>query len=268
MLAITSTVWGGDDYVPFVWDRWLRDRDGVVLVATMAEEVVGLQHVELQQDGDAWLEGIRVAEAARGQGAGEALVEAGLGWARDMGCTAARLAVASENAASNRLSEKAGFDIAGRFRTVRGEAGGTRGTDPVRIAQPFEEQTVLDLLGTSRYRYPADYTEGWTAYRLTRDRLRLLLATHAVLLAGATGNEAVVIATASTERVSLRLGLLAGPREGIEALGRWLRARAAEAGVAAVRGTLDAPLDTIEALGAAGFASGDVDMLLRERRLN
>lgn len=267
MLTITSTVWGGDDYVPFVWERWLRDRNGVLLVATIDGAMVGLQHVELQPEGDAWLEGIRVAENARGRGIGEALVERGVVWARDMGCAAARLAVASENAASNRLSEKAGFNIVGRFRTIRGEASGTAASASARIAQLFEEQIVVDVLETVGHPYPAYYTEGWTAYRLTRERLRLLLATHAVLITGVAGHEAIAIATASDERVSMRLGLVAGPTEGIEVLGRWLRARAVEAGIDQVRGTLDAAPEAMEALDAAGFGRGDVDMLLRERRL-
>lgn len=268
MLAITRTVWEGHDYVPLVWNRWLADRSGVLMTASIDEEVVGLQHVGLQPDGDAWLEGIRVAEGARGRGVGKALVDRGVDWARDMGCAVARMAVSSDNGPSNRLSEKAGFDIVSRFDTMRAEPGGVVTATSVRIAQPFEERRVLDLMESAGYRYPADYTEGWTAYRLTRERLRLLLATHAVLIAGTVGDEAVVIATASSERPSIRVGLAAGTGAGIRAAGQWLRTRADEARLGSVRGTLDAAPEVLEALGAAGFSRGDDAMLLRARHLN
>lgn len=267
MLEITRTVWGGDDYVPHVWERWLHDRDGALLVATHAGQVVGLQHVQIQPDGDAWLEGIRVAETVRGAGVGEALVEHGLAWARDMGCAAARLAVSGDNAASNRLAEKAGFGVAGRYRTVRAEAEPAPQEPSVRLAQPFEEESILQLLDAAGYPYPATYTQGWTAFRLTRDRLRLLLATHAVVLCGQPTN-AIAIATTAPDRPSLRLGLAAGSPSGITSIGRWLRAQADRTRIARVRGTLDASGDVLAALRDASFQVGSEDMMLRERRLS
>lgn len=51
MLHITRTVWEGHDYVPFVWDRWLRDPNGAVLVADRDGRAVGLQHAVLHLDG-------------------------------------------------------------------------------------------------------------------------------------------------------------------------------------------------------------------------
>lgn len=269
MREITRTVWDGDDYVPFVWDRWLRGHNGSLLVATQDGQVVGLQHVEVQPDGGAWLEGIRVAEAVRGQGVGEALVERGVSWAREMGCPAARLAVSSENAASNRLSEKTGFRVTGRFRGMKAGAE-TFGVESiaVRLAQPFDDEAIIDLLEIAGYTYPATYTEGWTAYRLTRKRLRLLLAMHAVLVAGGVSPEAVAIATASNDRPSLRLGLVAGSPAGIRAIGLWLRDAAQSARIPTVRGTLAAGPESLAALTEAGFLPGNEDMLLRERGLS
>lgn len=268
MFRITRPVWEGNDYVPLVWDRWLAGRDGIVLVATVKGAVVGFQHIQIHHDGDAWFEGIRVAEEARGQGVGEALVDRGLAWARDMDCTAARLAVSSDNEASKRLSEKAGFEVIGCFRTVQSEAAEVPVQTDVRPAQPFDEDAVLELLERAGHVYPATYTEGWTAYRLTRRRLRLLLAMHSVLIAGREAPEAVAIATMPADQPSFRLGLVAGSAVGITELGRRLRVEISRAHLPRVRGTLDASREVLQALEGAGFSGGQVDMLLRERRLS
>jgi len=42
MLEITRTIWDGQDYVPYEWDRWLHDASGCLAVAELSGRVVGL----------------------------------------------------------------------------------------------------------------------------------------------------------------------------------------------------------------------------------
>lgn len=264
MREITRMVWQGTDYVPLVWDRWLDDARGMLQVATLDGQVVGFQHVAIQPDESAWLEGIRVAESAREAGMGRALLDAGLEYARLAGCAAARLATASVNPASTRLAERGGFRERARFRPL---AATTNAADPqqgVRLAQGFDLDAVMALAERSGQPF---YTEGWTAYRLTRDRLRLLLNTQAVALIGANSIEGMAVATCREPFRVLRLGFLAGSNHAMRALCRWLIQRAAATGLAPLSGNvLVGP--AVEAAQAAGFArAAEMDMVLYERQL-
>jgi RimJ/RimL family protein N-acetyltransferase len=209
MLAITRDVWEGHDYVPRVWQSWLRDHRGILLVAEIGGEIAGFQHVAVHPDRTAWLEGIRVREQMQGAGVGSTLLAAGIEWARFNVLEGVRLSTASANPASNRMAEKAGFRAVARFESVRVSAGNNR-ERRARPARPDEFDEVRGALGDTCY-----YTEGWTAYRLTDDRLRLLLATNQVLVAGRDGPSAIGIATSTPQRLEPRLGLLHGTIEGM-----------------------------------------------------
>src|SRR5947209_8664445 len=95
MREMTRHVWAGTDYVPHVWNRWLRDSAGWLMVATLAERVVGLQHIDRQPDGTAWIEGIRVAEDLRDRGIGGRMLECAIEWAREHDSPWLRLATTS-----------------------------------------------------------------------------------------------------------------------------------------------------------------------------
>jgi GNAT superfamily N-acetyltransferase len=265
MLQITRDVWDGHDYVPYVWNDWLGGDCGALQVATRGGEVVGFQHVSLLPDGSAWLEGIRVATGLQGGGIGSALASAGVEWARSMGCPAVRLATSSTNEASNRIAEKAGLRERARFQRAEATAEPRSGCE--RIALPFELERVWEWLRKAQIEF---YTEGWTAHRLTADRLRFLLAVHAVAVVGSeTSIDALAVATASERHSALRVGLVAGSPSSVTELGSWLRGRAHGAGLAAVRGPVNADESGLLALHGAGFdAEQKWSMILRELLLD
>lgn len=259
MCDITRAVWDGDDYVPFVWSRWLADSKGYLMVAEESDgRVVGLQHIEVQPDGTAWVEGIRVAEAARNRGVARCLLEAGVHWAQAHHCTRLRLSTTSENPASNRVAEHAGFRMVGRFPSVHGPAQRIGIDDSrVRVAAAAEFGTVTRFLANALALPPSRwvYTEGWTALTLNDERIRLLLAVHAIVVRGQGSFDALAIATSSTDRPALKLGLLCGTEDGMAAICAWLRAQAYVTGLPAVRATVAANVAAERALASAGFES-------------
>lgn len=267
MLAITRNVWNGTDYLPFVWERWLYEARGLVIVAAIDNRVVGLQHMALQPDGSAWLEGIRVAEDARRRGVGEALLAYGVAWSRQMGSPAVRLSIASHNPASNHLACKGGFRVVGTFLACSAAPGGLPKQRCVRVAHAADARRILDFVRRTAHAPESApfYTEGWTAYRLTEERLRLLLVTNAVVVVGDSEIDGVAIATATVARAALRLGFLAGDRDAATALCNWLRAAALEARLPRIRATVQVDATGIESLQRSGFdRSEDVRMLLYE----
>ena len=59
----------------------------------------------------AWIEDVVVDEAARGQGAGQALVEAALTYAKKLGCRTVDLTSRPSREAANRLYKRCGFAL-------------------------------------------------------------------------------------------------------------------------------------------------------------
>lgn len=271
MLRITRRVWDGTDYVPFRWQRWLNDSSGFLCVAVWNGRVVGLQHTSVQPDGTAWMEGIRVDETMRSRGVGAAMLERGLGWARDAGCSVARLSTSNENPSSVRIAQKSGFREVGTFDVLAGTTSpSARPAHRVRLAHAgdLEELNRLLLHDWNRDDRVRFYTEGWTAYALTAQRLDLLVAVHAVALVESDGIAAVAIATASIGRSVLRLGYLGGSADGMTALGGWMRAQAHTATIEQIRAVLPSATDSIDTLNSTGFfADPAFAMVLWERRL-
>jgi RimJ/RimL family protein N-acetyltransferase len=267
MIQLTKDVWGGHDYVPTVWERWLHDPQGFPFVAVSGGRVVGLQHAAMHPDGSAWLEGIRVSEEERGRGVGRLLVEAGLAWARDVGATALRLSTSSGNPASNRLAEGAGLAVVDEFRGLGRRAEGPVREDlGVRVAGTVDAPAIRTWLADRGAPVAPFYTEGWTAYRLTPERLQLLLSRNAVAVFAPQGIEALAIATCSAHSPVFRLGFLKGSGAGVDALLAWLPGEAARMGFERVWSLLSVHSKESGALETWGFRPREdsSSMLLRE----
>ena len=56
------------DYIPLVWDKWIRDPSGCIFVVTIDDVPVAMERVVLMSDSEAWWEGLRVSPQYRGQG--------------------------------------------------------------------------------------------------------------------------------------------------------------------------------------------------------
>jgi GNAT superfamily N-acetyltransferase len=250
MLRITRDTWGGNDYLPYVWDEWLEDPGGLFMAAVIDGRLAGLQHAALMSDGTAWLEGIRVDPDLQGRGVGSMLLDAGVQWARTMACPAVRLSTSDQNPASNRMATSKGFLQVASFRTAEAEQLLSGSPGDVRVGLPSELPAVFDFLQEQGAKF---YTEGWTAYRLTPDRVALLLATGSIALVGEQALEAAAVATFTGRRPILRLGLLAGSADGMERIARWLPSRAAGAGLTAVRAQVLQKDGALEAMSAAGY---------------
>ncbi|MDP8958782.1 MAG: GNAT family N-acetyltransferase [Actinomycetota bacterium] len=88
--------WG--DYVTGVFDDWLRDPKGRVMVACdPADRAVGMARVTLLSPREAWAQGARIHPGFRRQGIGKRLNDALCAWAAQRGARVMRLAVEEWN---------------------------------------------------------------------------------------------------------------------------------------------------------------------------
>lgn len=135
VLAFCARTWGNDgDYIPYVWDRWLGDTHGVLLVALAGERPVGIVHMRMMSGDEAWIEGIRVDPAERRQGVGRVLTSRALAAAHERGATVARLFTDHDNLASQGLVAHFGFTRVAEV--VRHEAPALELTETLEDAAP------------------------------------------------------------------------------------------------------------------------------------
>jgi GNAT superfamily N-acetyltransferase len=109
--------WG--DYVADVFDDWLEDPAGVVIVGELDGAPIGLGRVAMVSPAEGWAQGMRVHPEHRRAGVGTAISEAMWDWARIAGARIVRLAIDERNIASQRQAEHMGFRRVNSWR--RGE---------------------------------------------------------------------------------------------------------------------------------------------------
>ena len=186
-MSFIKDVWGGHDYIPSVWDRWLSDRRGKVFVVDADGVPVGMNRVKFLEDGSAWFEGVRVHPGFRGRGLASMLGEHSMRFAADRGAGLFRLTSGSRNRAAHRQISRILFREIARFSvyappkgkkpTPRGEA--TRAT-------PSELSTVMALLGRAEeFKLGRGvFWHDFAAASLTRDVVSGLLGEGAVWRSG------------------------------------------------------------------------------------
>jgi ribosomal protein S18 acetylase RimI-like enzyme len=115
VMALTSRIWEGHDYVPFVWQEWLEDAQGLLAVAEYAGRVVGLVKLSWLGEEDWWMQGLRVDPDLQGQRIASHLHDYVLeDWQRRSGGVL-RLATSSQRLPVHHLCDRTGFHKAGEF---------------------------------------------------------------------------------------------------------------------------------------------------------
>lgn len=110
VFELTRTIWEGHDYVPFVWNDWLADTEGLLAVAEYGGHTVGLGKLTRLTEKEWWLEGLRVNPEFQGRGIGSRLMLYLYDhWEKNFGNTV-RLATACYNLTVQHLNERFGFN--------------------------------------------------------------------------------------------------------------------------------------------------------------
>lgn len=110
VFAFTARTWGdAGDYIPDVWDDWLANPDGALLVGALGGQPVAIAHVLMAAPEEAWISGVRVAPTVRRQGVARVMVSRSLARAHQMGASVARMFTDATNIPSQRLFAGFGF---------------------------------------------------------------------------------------------------------------------------------------------------------------
>jgi GNAT superfamily N-acetyltransferase len=123
LMSFIKDVWGGHDYVPRIWDEWLKDETGKMLVVEADGVPVGMSRVEFLEDGSAWLEGARVHPNFRRRGLASMLGEDSIRIAMNRGVKVFRLTSWSLNKTAHRAIAGMNFKESSRISVYEPEKG-------------------------------------------------------------------------------------------------------------------------------------------------
>jgi GNAT superfamily N-acetyltransferase len=122
MLALTAQIWDGHDYVPQVWDDWLLDSVGRLMVAEMQGRIVGLGKLTCLALDQWWVEGLRVHPDLQGRSIASHMHAYLLRTWEQIGSGVLRLATSAKRLPIHHLCYRTGFKQVAEFSAFRAPA--------------------------------------------------------------------------------------------------------------------------------------------------
>lgn len=150
LMSFIRNVWGGHDYIPHVWDEWIRDDSARMFVLEADGRPVAMNRVRFLEDGTAWFEGVRVHPDFRGRGLATILGENSMRLATGKGISLFRLTSNSRNRSSHRQVGRMGFREVARFSVYEPSARKKLVRSPgVRKATTADVDEVIRVMRAS-----------------------------------------------------------------------------------------------------------------------
>ncbi len=286
VLAFCDRIGGEQDYVRWVWEDWLREERegrGTLLVGVLDGRSVGIIHMRMLSEDEAWIEGIRVDPDVQRRGIARVLTSKAMVAARERGAAVVRLFVDAGNVASQGLVARFGFTRVAEvvYYSAPALEGAPRADDGARLVTAGEDDferiwAWLEQSNLTPFNGGVEIAD-WAARAVTEPVLRAHLAAGEVwLLQGQGTIQALAIATGTAgaaegedDESTLEVQYLDGASEGIGRLALSLRRVAAERGLAQVELWLPDLLILADAMAGAGYArpEGDEVVYLYAREL-
>ncbi|MEM3789310.1 MAG: GNAT family N-acetyltransferase [Candidatus Bathyarchaeia archaeon] len=267
--------WSWGDYIPRVWDKWLREPNGKVFVATLGGVPIGIQHITIDKPDEAWLSGARTAPQYRRMGVATAITVKCLEYAKRMGVKVARLATESDNVAALAAIQKMGFKLVAEFVEMTLEKVSSGDGVSSSWASLNQLNDVWSYLQSSEvYRRAAGlYTVLYHWYSLDRHDLeRFFEREKAVTYSGKDGAIRSLIlvddAVSSEWREnSIQTCYVDGDFEAILDMAKFLLAQCQTKGIKKVYGFTCNHKPITDALEKLGFKKPETKVIIFEKRL-
>jgi hypothetical protein len=148
VLELSSHIWEGHDYIPYVWDAWLAEPRGLLAVAEYGGRIAGLGKLTYLSQGQWWLEGLRVHPEFEGRGVASHINDYLLDVWNRIGQGCIRLTTSSERVKVHSLSAHRGFIKTGEY-SVYGAPVIDEPVDTFTLVLPDEIPQVLEYIQRS-----------------------------------------------------------------------------------------------------------------------
>ncbi|MFO8110637.1 MAG: GNAT family N-acetyltransferase [Thermoplasmata archaeon] len=166
--AMSSGIWDGNDYIPKVFDTWVKDEG--FYKAVLEGNIIGVCKYSRQPGGILWLEGLRIHPDYHGKGYGSDVAGLFHQIVINKEHTALRFMTDVTNAKSIHLAEKRGFSVLLELYHLEFEGSG----DPINgIYREKDLHAVRDIvLSSPEYHgYKGLYISNWEAQEFTEELL-------------------------------------------------------------------------------------------------
>ncbi|MDH7607441.1 MAG: GNAT family N-acetyltransferase [Candidatus Bathyarchaeota archaeon] len=267
--------WSWGDYIPHVWDKWLKEANGKVFVATVDDVPVGMQHITIDKSGEAWLSGARTAPQFRRMGVATAITVKCLEYAKSMGVKVARLVTEAVNTAAIAAVQRMEFKPVAEFIEMELEKPSSKESASSCWADVSQLEDVWSFLQTSEvYRRAAGlYTILYHWYSLDMlDLERFIQQRKAVVHVDGDGAVCGLMlvddAVSSDWRENaVQTCYVDGDFEAVLDMAKFLLAHCQTKGVEKIYGFTCNHPPIIEALEKAGFKKPDSTAIIFEKRI-
>ncbi len=132
LMKFVSKTWGGHDYVPDIWDDWMRDKKGKIFVAVAGGKQVGMNRIRFLPERIGWLEGARIHPRFRRKGLASLLGKNSMEFGGARGMHTFRLTSSTKNKSARKQVAKMGFREKVRFDVYEVKRAAFRGKTPAR----------------------------------------------------------------------------------------------------------------------------------------
>jgi len=141
--------WSWGDYIPKVWDKWLKEKNGRVFVATINGVPIGISYLSIDKPHEVWLGGARTDPNYRRMGVATAITKKCLEYAKRKTAKVARLVTESDNIAAQAVAQKLGFKPIAEFVEMTTENITDENSKKSRWAEKTETEALWDYIQTS-----------------------------------------------------------------------------------------------------------------------
>ena len=176
--------WSWGDYIPKVWDKWLKEKNGRVFVATIDGVPVGISHLSIDKPHEVWLGGARTDPNYRRIGVATAITKKCLEYAKQKAAKVARLVTESDNIAAQTVAQKLGFKPISEFTEMTTEKITEENSKNSKWAEKTDTNAIRDYLQTSEtYRKAAGlYTVIFHWFSLEKEDLKRFIEQRKAML--------------------------------------------------------------------------------------
>lgn len=196
--------WG--DYIPSVWDAWLKD--GGLTVIENDNEPLGMCHHDFLKN-QIWIEGLRVNPSFRRRGLASRLVRYSEKIAKRRNCTVSRMLIAQENRKSLKMAKSLGYIIESRWWLYYTKPR-KRKSKAIAVSNP----TCVKELAFQTF------TESWRWYELDRHIIRRLVRNGRII---AYKNAIGIWNKSNIDDCIVQLGYLQGTTSAIQEIIKFIQ---------------------------------------------
>lgn len=256
VLAMSSLIWEGEDYLHYVWQDWLDDPEGLLLVAEYAGKIVGTAKLTRLAEHSWWLEGMRVHPEYEGHGFATHIFEFILDACSRQGGGMARLATSSTRVPVHRMCARLGFTRVGDLSAYR--APTTREDSTASPFIPLAEEQVGEALRCAENSTSKELTGpfsdmGWQWQEPNFENLAASAARKQVWWWHDRAGLLAVLVDEDDDERTLSLQLAACPAEDLKDLLLDYRQLGAQLGYPEVRAMLPVDTPVVQVLEQAGY---------------